>query len=54
MPLYDFRCRECKKRFEVARSIDQYDAKKIRCPKCGSRKVERQWSNVYVETSKKS
>lgn len=54
MPLYDFKCLDCKKMFEVARSIDDYDAKKIRCPKCASKNVERQWSSVFVETSKKS
>jgi putative FmdB family regulatory protein len=54
MARYDFVCRECRKKFEISVSIGDYNPKKIACPKCGSKKVERVWSPVFVETSKKS
>ena len=54
MPLYDFKCLDCSKPFEVVRTVESYDVKKVECPKCGSKNVERQWTSVFVETSKKS
>ncbi len=54
MPVYEYTCRECKKTFEQVRPITEAPPKRIKCPKCGSTKVERVWSAVYVETSKKS
>jgi putative FmdB family regulatory protein len=54
MPVYEFLCKKCGKSFEVIASISQYDATKVRCPGCKSRKVERRWSSVFAKTSKKS
>jgi len=54
MPIYPFVCRECKKKFEYVRSVADYKPGSVKCPKCGSKKVDRVWSSVFVETSKKS
>ena len=54
MPIYEFRCLDCKKRFDLVLSVTEYDPKKVKCPKCGAKKVERQWSRVFAVTSKKS
>jgi putative FmdB family regulatory protein len=54
MPVYEFTCISCKKKFEVVKSIKGFDPKKIKCPKCKSARVERRWSTVYAVTSKKS
>ena len=54
MPVYEFICRECRKKFEVIQGVASYDPKKVRCPKCNSRKVERRWTSVFAVTSKKS
>jgi putative FmdB family regulatory protein len=57
MPIYEFLCQKCKKRFELVWSFAQYDRemkKKPKCPKCGSTSVIRQISAVEVKTSKKS
>jgi hypothetical protein len=35
-------------------SIAEYEKKKVKCPKCGSRKVEQQPAAFYAVTSKKS
>jgi putative FmdB family regulatory protein len=42
MPLYDFKCSECKERFE--KIISAYKIKEVRCPKCGSEKVAKLFS----------
>jgi len=54
MPVYDFTCRECRKRFSVTKPVAEYDPKKIACPKCKSRKVHRRWGSVFAKTSSKS
>jgi putative FmdB family regulatory protein len=56
MPTYEFQCVKCRKRFELAYSVTEYErkAKKIKCPKCGSTRVGRQISAFEVKTSKKS
>jgi len=54
MPVYDFKCTKCKKRFSVTLSISQRSSTRIKCPKCSSKKVEQQYSAVYAITSKKS
>lgn len=53
MPVYEFICLDCKKQFEVLKQVQKYDPKKIECPRCHGRKVERHWSAVFVETSRK-
>ena len=54
MPTYEYRCKECKKKFELVLTIVQHDKKRVTCPKCKSRKVERQFSNFLAVTSSKS
>ncbi len=54
MPVYEFFCRACKKPFEVIESVEAYDPKRVECPECGGKKVERRWSTVFAVTSKKS
>ena len=54
MPIYEFVCLDCKKEFDVVKSVGEYDPKRIECPKCHSKKVERHWSRVFVETTRKS
>ncbi len=41
MPLYEFTCRKCGARFEELLSLAELEAGDLRCPKCGSRRVER-------------
>ena len=54
MPIYEYVCVACKKTFSETKPVSAYDPKAARCPKCKSRKVERRWSRVNVETSSKS
>jgi len=54
MPVYEYVCNACKKKFSETKSVSEYNPKAARCPKCKSRRVERILSGVQVETSKKS
>ena len=54
MPIYEYSCLECKMKFSEVKPISAYNPKKVRCPKCGSKNVERRWTSVFVDTSKKS
>jgi putative FmdB family regulatory protein len=54
MPTYEYRCLNCKKPFTVMMSISEYEKGKVKCPKCGKRKVKQQITQFMVQTSKKS
>jgi len=54
MPVYDFKCEECNKRFTLTLSVTERSRNKVKCPKCSSKKVEQQYSAVYAVTSRKS
>ena len=54
MPTYEYRCLNCKKPFEVIMSMSEYEKGKVKCPKCGKKKVEQRISQFMVQTSKKS
>lgn len=54
MPAYDYQCQECRRKFTEQQTFAEHDRKRVKCPKCGSRKVERIISEVFAKTSKKS
>ena len=55
MPDYDYKCTECRKRFTETQTFEEHDrGKRVKCPKCGSEKVERVIGTVFAKTSKKS
>jgi putative FmdB family regulatory protein len=55
MPTYEYKCTECRKRFTVQESFEEHDRhQRVKCPKCGSQKVERILGAVFAKTSKKS
>lgn len=35
MPVYEYECRDCRKRFDVKLSVDE--RKEVHCPECGAR-----------------
>lgn len=39
MPLYDFKCEDCEKVFEVHQSVKRHTSKGKKCPVCGSKKT---------------
>ena len=54
MPVYDYRCQNCKKKFTLHLTVSEHDKSKVACPKCGSKKVEQQYGSFFAVTSKKS
>ncbi|RKX31965.1 MAG: zinc ribbon domain-containing protein [Verrucomicrobia bacterium] len=48
MPLFEFTCRMCGKRFEL---LLRSRSEKARCPECGSTRVERQFSGFFSRVS---
>jgi putative FmdB family regulatory protein len=51
MPFYQYRCLNCKKRFEVFLSYSDYGQKPVNCPHCASDRVERRIGRIRVARS---
>jgi putative FmdB family regulatory protein len=51
MPLYEFTCRACGAAFEDIVSLAELAAGEVRCPECGSPKVERGLSTFSTGSS---
>ncbi len=43
MPIYEYECKKCDKKFELRRNIADSD-KEIKCPKCGEESPKRVFS----------
>jgi len=54
MPVYEFICEKCDRKFSLILALAEYEKKKFVCPKCKSAKVKRQLSTFQVITQKKS
>ena len=57
MPVYEYRCLDCDKEFEIVETFAEHEDHKpddVSCPDCGKKNVERVWSHVVAVTSKKS
>ncbi|MDD5371154.1 MAG: zinc ribbon domain-containing protein [Anaerolineaceae bacterium] len=54
MPSYEFRCRDCRRRFELFLSYNDYGAKPVRCPHCQSDNIQRKIGRVRVARSSES
>ncbi|HJY85603.1 MAG TPA: FmdB family zinc ribbon protein [Candidatus Acidoferrales bacterium] len=54
MPQYEFLCSACKKEFSVLLTVSEFEKGNVKCPKCGSKKVEQRLAAFYAITSKKS
>ncbi len=54
MPVYQYRCLDCKKRFELFMSYNEYGTRKIQCTHCSSEKVERRIGRIRFARSEES
>ncbi len=54
MPVYQYRCLNCKKRFEVFLSYKEYGAKTVTCPHCQSDHVQRRIGRIRIAKSEES
>lgn len=54
MPLYQYRCLSCKKRFEVFLSYSEYGQKSVACPHCASLEVQRRIGRIRFARTEES
>jgi len=54
MPIYQYRCLSCKKRFEIYLSYQEYGVKKVLCPHCKSDLVHRRIGRIRIAKSEES
>ncbi len=54
MPVYEFRCEKCNKKFSLTISLAEYEKGNFRCPKCKSTRVKQLITSFQTVTSKKS
>ena len=51
MPRYEYRCQDCKKRFEIFLSYADYGKKQVTCPFCESEHVNRRIGKIRFKRS---
>jgi putative FmdB family regulatory protein len=54
MPTYSYECRKCGHAFQKILSFKEYEAGKVKCPKCGSGSVAQVLETFFAKTSRKS
>jgi putative FmdB family regulatory protein len=54
MPVYEFRCLSCHRRFDVFAAYKDYDPNQVRCPHCQSSQVRRRIGRIRVAHSEES
>jgi putative FmdB family regulatory protein len=54
MPSYEYRCLDCRRRFDVFMPYDEYGTNEIRCAHCGSAKVQRKIGRIRIAKSEDS
>jgi putative FmdB family regulatory protein len=54
MPVYQYRCLDCRRRFEVFMTFTEYGQKPVQCAHCGSLHIQRRIGRVRVAKSEES
>jgi len=54
MPVYDFLCNACEKRFDIFMTFSEYGNKPVNCAHCGSDKVRRRMTKVRIAKTDES
>lgn len=54
MPNYEYRCLNCKRRFEVYLSYSEYGKQETHCPHCSSNQVDRRIGRIRFARSEES
>lgn len=48
MPNYEYRCLDCRRRFELFMRYDEYGSRPVTCPHCASQSVQRRIGRIRV------
>ncbi len=54
MPLYEYRCLKCRKRFSIFMTYQEYGTRPVICTHCGSDQVQRKIGRIRVARSEES
>lgn len=54
MPLYEYRCLNCKRRFDIFMTYAEYGNKTVVCKHCGSQQVTRKIGRIRIAKSEDS
>jgi len=54
MPIYEYRCTKCHRRFNQQEGIEEHARKRPTCPKCKSRSVVQVFAPFFAKTVRKS
>jgi putative FmdB family regulatory protein len=54
MPNYEYRCQNCRRRFDIFMSYQEYGTRSVTCPHCQSDNVRRKIGRVRVARSDES
>ena len=54
MPLYEFLCKKCHKKFSEVLTVKEHETKKVPCPKCKSYDLEHVIEPFFAKTSSKT
>jgi len=54
MPNYQYRCLNCRRRFEVFMTFSEYGTQSVYCPYCKSNQVQRRIGRIRVAKSEES
>jgi putative FmdB family regulatory protein len=54
MPNYEYRCHNCRRRFELFMTYDEYGTRQVVCPHCQSENVQRRISRIRIARSEES
>lgn len=54
MPTYEYRCLECRRRFEVFLTYEEYGKQPVACTHCHSENVQRKIGRIRVARSEES
>jgi putative FmdB family regulatory protein len=54
MPIYPYRCLDCRKRFEIFMTYSEYGSRLVVCPHCNSQNVQRRIGRIRIARSEES
>ena len=54
MPLYEYMCKKCHKKFGKILTVKEHETKKVPCPKCKSEDLESVIEPFFARTASKT